>query len=170
MTWFRPLRYDGVLHVARNMRAADRDELAATRYEFRPEDVARECMQIPDFAWLVGREDDPIAVVGARPQHPGVWTCFMFATDEFPRVGLSMTKHATRVIIPGLAKSGGRRAQALSIEGHDQAHEWLRFLGAVPEAHLEAFGKDGQNFIVFKLMLDEPHVPFKPVRRQPAAG
>jgi len=165
MTWFRPLDYDGVLHVARRMRAADREELAATRYEFHPEDIAWECMQIPDFAWLVGREADPIAVVGARPQHPGVWTCFMFATDEFPRVGLSMTKHATRVIIPSLAKSGGRRAQALSIEGHDQAHDWLRFIGATPEARLTGFGKDGQDFIVFKLMLDEPDVLLKPIRR-----
>ncbi len=151
--WIRPLDYESVLYVADRMRRGDREEIAATREPFDTVELTRDCLRVGHFAWVAGRDDPPIAVVGAVPMHPGVWSCWMFATDEFPRIALGLTKFARRVIIPSLAQSGCRRAQCLSAEGHDVAHEWLRSLGAIEESRMEGYGKSGETFVCFKLML-----------------
>ena len=151
--WTRPLDYESVLYVADNMRRKDRHEIAALREPFDTVALTRDCLRAGAFAWVGGRDDRPIVVFGAWPMHPGVWSAWMFATDEFPRVALGLTKLARRVIIPSLAQSGCRRAQCLSIEGHTVAHEWLKSLGAVEESRMEGYGKSGEAFVCFRLML-----------------
>lgn len=151
--WINPLEYESVLYVADRMRRKDREEIAATREPFDTVALTRDCLAIPHFAWVTGREEAPIAVVGAVPLHPGVWSCWMFATDEFPKIRIGMTKFARHVIVPALAQSGCRRAQCLSDEGHVEAHEWLKALGAVEESRMLGYGKSGETFICFVLML-----------------
>lgn len=150
--WTRPLDYESVLYVADRMRVADRHEIAAAREPFDTVSLTRDCLAVRGFAWVAGLEQ-PIAVVGAAPQHPGVWNCWMFATDEFRRIGLGMTKFAHRVILPALAQSGCRRAQCFSQEGHLEAHEWLKSLGAVEESRMPGYGKSGETFCCFRLLL-----------------
>ncbi len=134
------------LHVATHMRDWDRKEIFATRWNDDVNDLAEDCCMVGSFAWVVYGETEPVALVGAHPVHPGVWGVWMFATDNFHQVSISLTKFVKRVMIPALVKAGAHRAECKSMEGHEEAHKWLEFLGAKRESTLKEFGKDGQDF------------------------
>ncbi len=143
-----PPAYPDVLHVAANMRAADAAEIYATRWNDSPEELAADCMCVGGFCWSAGLER-PIAVIGALPIHPGVWSVFMFATDEFERIGISLTKYVKRVMIPALVQSGAHRAECRSAEGHTVAHRWLESLGAKVESVAREYGRNGEDYRVY---------------------
>lgn len=154
----RPLRFADVLDVARRMRAADAEEIYATRYENDPVALARDCMAYPQFAWTAWLEDEPVCAIGAVPMHPGLWQAWMFATDDFPKIGGYVTKFAGRVMIRTLAESGARRAQCLSSAHHTEAHRWLRALGAVQEGPpMLDYGKNGESFLLFVWRAENVH-------------
>lgn len=145
--WRRQADFDGAFYVALRLREADAREIYATRWSDDPEALALDAAAaVPGFVCGLER---PIAAIGAVPMYPGVWNVWMFATDEFPRIGVSMTKLMKRVMIPNLQKIGGHRAECRSIEGHTEAHKWLELLGARREAeHLKA-GKNGETFYTY---------------------
>lgn len=145
-----PPTLHGLLYVAHNMREWDRREIMATRWTDSPEQLAVDCWSARNTAWMAVAGDRPAAVVGAIERWPGSWSVWMFATDEFPKVGLSMTRLVVRNIIPGLRGAGARRADCMSMDGHTAAHRWLETLGA--RRHLQPFtryGKDGETFWQF---------------------
>src|SRR3546814_12825662 len=85
--------------------------------------------------------------------HPGVWSVLLFATDEFHKIRLSLTKHVKRVMIPALVEVGAHRAECHSMEGHAEAHAWLELLGAEREGVRPRFGKNGEDFECFSSSL-----------------
>src|SRR3546814_4186685 len=98
------LTFDATLYVAERMREWDRREIFAARWNDDPFPLAAECQLYGSFTW-VAHLDRPIAFVGATPMHPGVWSVLLFATDEFHKIRLSLTKHVKRVMIPADRKS-----------------------------------------------------------------
>lgn len=149
---------EGVAHIARNLRAADARELGAQRWDMDPDSLAREVRDYyGPYKWVVERAGVPIAAVGAVAVHPGVWSAWMFATDDFHKIGLYLTRFVRQRMIPSLVRLGAHRCDARSIDGHDHAHRWLRALGAVEEARLLRYGRNGEDFIVFRW--DRPDVP-----------
>ncbi len=144
-------------HIVANLRAADRRELQAQRWEddlgTLPEDILT---AYGPYAWIVSLHDEPIAAVGAVPMWPGVVYAWMFATDKFPQIELFLTRFVKRSMIPNLVSLGTHRCEARSIEGHDVAHRWLRALGAQEECRLHRYGKGGEDFLVFRW--DRPDV------------
>jgi hypothetical protein len=147
-TVIAPLTLYDAAYVAARMRAADRDEIAAMRFDFDHEMVARECMLAPGFSWAIGR-DRPIAAIGAVPMCPGVWTAFMFATDRWMEIALAATRHVRRTMIPALMNVGAHRVECRSIEDHLVAHRWLEALGAVREGIERGRARDGRDFWVY---------------------
>lgn len=143
-----PVNYSDALFVAANMREWDRKEIYATRWNDDPSDIATDCCYMGDFGW-VACEPEPIAVVGAGPMHPGVWGVHMFATDNFSKIAISLTKFVRRVIIPSLAATGAHRAECKSMEGHEDAQKWLEFLGAERESTLAEYGRNGEDFHIY---------------------
>lgn len=160
--------YDNILEVAENIRAEDAREIYATRWSESPQALADHCLHAGDFAWVFGDETGPIAVVGAVPTWPNVWSVFMFATDRFGKIGLGLTRHVKRVMIPAMVDVGVHRASCYSIEGHEEAHRWLKVLGAEVEHTCKFFGKDGETFYCFSWTLDKVsdyvHFPESPKR------
>ena len=140
--------FDRLLYIAERMRDWDRREIYAARWTDDPFPLAAECLTYGDFTWIAGRER-PIAFIGAAPMHPGVWSVLMFATEEFDRIRLSLTKHVIRVMIPALVNVGAHRAECHSLEGHEEAHRWLEALGAKRESVRPGFGKNGEDFVCF---------------------
>src|SRR3546814_8852990 len=67
---------------------------------------------------------------------PGVWSMFMFATNEISNIGLGLTKFVARRMIPGLLDQGAHRLEARSMDGHVDAQSWLETFGAAREATL----------------------------------
>lgn len=144
-----PAALNDVAEVARNMREWDKREIYATRWEADPQALARDCMSSGDFAYTFWYEGAPIAAMGLIPMHPGVWNAWMFATDEFPKIGLMVTKFAKRVLFPSLLGQRAHRIFALSMVGHEDAQRWLVSLGAKPEARLANYGKGREDFVVY---------------------
>lgn len=143
------LNFPDVFHVVSNMREWDRREIFATEWLDDPADYARTVCKYGSFAWVAG-DSEPIAVIGARAMWPGVWAPWMFATDAFPRISIGLTRFVRNNMIPSLRQTGAHRAHCLSMVGHEQAHRWLRLLGAEPEGDpLIGWGRNREDFQVF---------------------
>src|SRR3546814_16413852 len=71
---------------------------------------------------------------------PGVWSMFMFATNEISNLGLGLTKFVARRMITGLLDHGAHRLEARSMDGHVDAQSWLETFGAAREATLSGYG------------------------------
>jgi hypothetical protein len=70
----------------------------------------------------------------------------MFATDRWPDVALSVTRHIRRVMMPEMIDAGANRADCWSMDGHDVAHRWLEVLGARREATLDDYGPTRKKY------------------------
>ena len=139
--------YADVLRVAENLRERDREELFATRYGDDPADVARDAVASGAFRWGAYLDGEPVAMIGAFPRWPGVWTAWAYGTDDWPRAVLTVTKHVKRFMLPALYRAGATRVDACAMENHTDARAWLGALGAEPEIVLHKWGKNGQSFI-----------------------
>lgn len=143
-----PLEFETVLAVARNMRAADRQEIYATRWDEDAEALAADCVTGCSIgAVIAARDGAPVAVIGAMELWPTVWSVWMFATDHWPKVALAATRFVRRHLTPALLDLGLRRAECRSCSTHKQAHRWLEYLGAQREAEHADYGKNGETFI-----------------------
>lgn len=135
-------------HIVMNMRKADWDEIFATRPDEDREALVTAVGYAGALQWIVGLEE-PIAAMGTRLMWPGVYDMWMFATDEIDRIGLSVTKLATRFIIPGVREAGGHRLECRSMEGHHDAQRWLEAIGASREGTCHGYGRRGEDFHVY---------------------
>lgn len=144
-----------VLEIVRNLRENDRREILATSFLDDPQAIARDYAR-ERFAWVFGLER-PIALMGASARWPGMWCPFLLATDEFGRIGLSLTKWVVRVMIPTLDRVGARRLEAVSMADHHTAHRWMQHFGMSPEARLRQYGRNGEDFILFGWSRGDPY-------------
>lgn len=149
--------FDSALYIAQRMREWDAKEIYATRWDDNPADLAADVMGCGAFSWVCGL-DEPIAVLGAAPMHPGCWSVFMFGTDAFDKIRISMTRFVRQVMIPGLLGANFRRAECRSIEGHVQAQRWLEVCGGKREATLEDYGRGGETFYLYRWKPEDVHV------------
>lgn len=155
--WLDKLEPELVGFVCRNLRQADREEAHATRWDSDDDSLAKEiATSWGEFGWVAGREN-PIAVFGAAEIWPGYRSAWMLATDEFPTIGLPLTRFVKKTIIPMLFdEMGMRRGEARSSVENVVSHRWLKSLGAVQEGILKNYGKAGEDFIIFRW--DKPDV------------
>lgn len=149
-----PLNMPDLVYVADNMREWDRREIFACRWSENPAEFARDILALPGFGWVTGRDGKAIAAIGATEYAPGVWSVWMFATDDFKSIRIGMTKLAKRVIIPTMRNLGMRRAECRSMDGHTDAQLWLEALGARREATHKSLGKGGEDFHCYALMAE----------------
>ncbi len=138
-----------MLHVARNMRERDREEIYATRYGEDPEEVARDTTMAGAFRWGAYLDGRPVAAIGAFPRWPNVWTAWAYGTDDWPRVVLTLSKHVRRFMMPALFRAGAIRVDACALSTHDDARKWLAAMGAKPQSTLANWGKNGQTFVYY---------------------
>lgn len=135
-------------HVAENMREWDRREIFATRADDDPAALCDDVRRCGNISWVAGLER-PIAAFGCAPMWPGVWSMWLFATDEFGRIGISVTKLVTRTIVPMMIEAGAHRLEARSMEGHADAQRWLEVIGAKREGTLVRYGRGREDFHVY---------------------
>jgi hypothetical protein len=142
--------HEPVLHVVKNMRERDREEIYNLRWDDNPFTILNDVMARKNFAWVAWLDERPAAVFGGAPLHPGVWSMFCFATDDFPRLALGLSRFAIKTVVPTLfGEMGAHRLQCDSHEKHVSAHKWLKLLGAEREAIKAGYGRDGANYFSF---------------------
>lgn len=151
-----PLEEDAVRRVAHRMRVVDRREIYAARWREDDDMLAREVVQLSRFGAVTALADrTPVAALGACPIYPGVWTAWMFATDDWPRVARATTRWACQALMAAVAAAGAHRVECRSMAGHDAAHRWLERLGAVREATLPDCGKARETFYLYAWRLSD---------------
>lgn len=138
-------------YICLNMRQCDVDEIM----NIVPHDSRVRLAQ--EAHWLItnhgrGRvawhEARPAAVIFLTEDRPGVWEIGMFGTDQFKAVAFECMRWA-RKEIPTLIGEPlhGKRLQCDSRVGHEDAHKFLRALGAQPEGPpMRCYGKDGGSY------------------------
>lgn len=147
--------YDDTLQICLNMRAADADEIYNVRHTSlaTPESLAEVVMSIKSIGGLAfiayGKDGEPIACFGASEHWKGMWSVFMFATDRFSEVSLTVTRYLKKNMMPFVKSMGARRAECMSAKSHTVAHEWLRALGAAIEGTKEKYGATGEDYYCF---------------------
>lgn len=145
----RPLEPRLVAQVLYNLRDADRAELSATLWQFDSQLIA-EAAKGARFGFVALTDDGaPTAVAGASEVWPGVFQVGLFATPRWREVAAGVTRALRRDLAPALVGAGAHRAHAFSLATHDEAHRWLSRLGARCEARLRAWGRGGEDFLLF---------------------
>lgn len=137
-----------LLHVAQNLREMDKREVFCGHAQ-TPDKLATDAFTTRgycDVAWVDHR---PVAVIGAQPLWPGLWQVWAWGTEEWPRVALTLTKHAVRVLKPLMLQHGGHRAQCHSHVLHTDAHRWLKFFGFTCEGLMQGYGREQEDFLLF---------------------
>lgn len=138
----------GLRSIIKHMREHDREEIFAMRSDDDDDQLASDVIAAGDLKWMLSRER-PICVWGAQPMWPGVWNVWMFATEEFPRVGKTLTKFVKNVEIPLLVERGIQRAECKSIATNAVAHRWLEATGAIREARHANYGRLKESFYTY---------------------
>lgn len=150
MTEIHPINYGNTLYIAKRMRALDREEIFATRWDESEESLCADAVAVPGMSFIVSKNGEPVCALGGVPEHPGCWSVWMFATDKWNSVALTATKFVKRWLIPAIENTGANRAECKSISTHSVAHKWLDSLGATRESVLERYGKNGEDFYIFR--------------------
>jgi hypothetical protein len=135
--------------IAVNMRAEDRREIYATRFREDPVQIGLDGLNYSFKRWSASHDGQPVACGGASEVAPGVAKVWMFATDRWSSVSGTVSRYIRDTFIPDLMALGVHRAECLSIEGHDTAHRWLEWLGAVRECECPLRGKRGETFYLY---------------------
>lgn len=147
-----------VHRVALDMRQADFDEFSAVSYAESRDDLAHALAERygDRHDVLCGwSADEPVCVGGFVMARPNVVTLLFFATDDFPRIGLGVTRFIRRNLFPKLQEAGAHRFEAVSMATHTAAHAWLATLGLVPETSpMRGYGRAGESFIQFAKVAD----------------
>lgn len=152
----RALTYADLRAIGEGMRAADRAEIFATRFDDDAGSLAADLLDCqPVGAVIAARDGTPVAAIGGIEMWPGNWSVWMFATDRWPEVASETTRFVRRVLWPALLRLGLRRGECHSAIAHETAHRWLIYLGASIEAIHPAYGKGGETFLGFVIYGDE---------------
>lgn len=152
-----PATDEQIRDIALRMRDSDFREFSAvaeaeTRTELAEQLTAR----------YGGRDDmicagleRPIAVGSMVLARPGVATLLFFATDDFRKIALPLTRWIKWELFPRYREAGVHRVECVSIEGHDAAHRWIEMLGLRREATMPGYGKGRETFHQFAMVKDQ---------------
>ena len=138
-------QYATVVYIARHMRTLDAEEIYPHMWSPTPENLAMMSCR-SNLKYVALKDGKPVAAWGASERLPDVWQCWMFATDDWMRVALAVTRHINKVVRPAVIEAGATRLDCWSMEGHDVAHRWLEMLGAVREASLEDYSSERKTY------------------------
>ena len=128
------------------MRELDAEEILPLTWSGKPEDLAFAVIASGGIRNVALSGGEPVAAWGASQVKPLIWNVWMFSTDRWPEVALTVTRNIRKVMMPSMIDSGGVRADCWSMEGHSIAHRWLEVLGAVREASVEDYGPTRKTF------------------------
>lgn len=136
-----------LLHVCRNLRAKSREEIFGI-FDGTVEDLARG-FRGRGVQWVGYHAGRPAAILGAFPEHPGVWSMYGFGTDDWIKIWRAVTRTALRDLMPDIRARGAHRIHSLTLSDHKDTHRWIGLLGATHETPMPAYGKEGQDYTMF---------------------
>lgn len=148
----KPATVEDVRQVALNMRDQDFTEFTATTFAASREELADllATRYGASGGVLCGcYKGKPTCIGGAYELWPNVITLLFYATDDFPKIGIGVSRFLKKNILPRFYALGINRVQAISHGEHKEAHRWLEVLGLEKEAEFPKYGKGGETFYQF---------------------
>lgn len=147
MIFFDP-KPSEVKYVCLNMGKKSRADILAAS-NATPEQYAKRIIFSDGFKWVAYHDGLPAALIGALNIHDGVWGLFGFGTDHWKKVWMSVTKVARKDMMQAVLETGAHRAQCMSPATHTDTHRWLERLGATHRVEMPAYGKNGEDYVMF---------------------
>lgn len=142
----RPLDTLTAVLLATRLRA--RDVLEVTCMEDDDDVVAWAAANArrPGMHWaLIGADNQPVAMGGARWLWPGVAETWLAASEDLPRYAAELLR-AVRRLHEHLAGHGIRRFQTMCQASYATGHRFLARLGYVVEGRARGWGKRGEDY------------------------
>ena len=145
---------DLVRQVALNMRDRDYKEFSAVSFAQNREELADALAERygERLDVMIGCLDDmtPVCVGAAIMARPNVVTLLFFATKDFKKIAVPVTRFVKKQFLSRLVAMGVHRIEAVSLAGHSEAHTWLQTLGLKQETQaMLGYGRAGQAFVQF---------------------
>lgn len=149
---------DEVYRVALHMRERDFEEFSA----ITPVDTREELAKLLarryggwEDVLCVSKDGTPICIGGAIEGRPNVLTLLLFATDDFGKIAVPITRFIRDEFFPRFFAAGVHRIEAVSLDGYAHVHAWLRVIGLEPETGpMLGYGKRGEAFVQFSKVQD----------------
>ncbi|WP_068314938.1 hypothetical protein [Polycladidibacter hongkongensis] len=151
--------FEFVRYVAARMRERDYDEFVSMGWcrdrEELADSLASRYGSAKGVEVAFTDEGIPAAVGGALELRPGVVTLLFFATPEFDKIKVGLTKYFLRFLLPAILNGGAHRVECVTMEAHEGVHRWLEILGLKREAEHAAYGRSGQKYYTYAWVKDD---------------
>lgn len=144
-------------YIAANLRPEDHAEIDCQCDGWTPFALAAHALH--GFAYVVELDGNPEAAFGAAEQRAGLWTAWSWGTDRMRRCVPRITQFFYAALGPQVAARGAHRVEARALASNELALRWLRRLGATARCRLPAYGKNGEDFILFDWTRETWNVP-----------
>ena len=92
----------------------------------------------------------PVAVFGTAPLNRAALSVWALGTDRMRKALPAISRYLLDVHLPEMTAQGYRYMEARSLSTHVAAHRWLRWLGGKVLGEAHPFGRDGENFFLFR--------------------
>lgn len=136
--------------IAGAMRAQDKREIDATTRFDSPAALACTILAYSgDFAFCAYVDGQPVTVFGVCPLNERVCSGWAFGTAGLKRTIPAITRFALNELVPELMARGFHRLEVRTIIDHDVSHKWLEGMGFAREGVLKAYGRKGQDFLLY---------------------
>jgi hypothetical protein len=159
------ITYNDLEFICMNMRERDKAEIYALRPHDNPLQLAMEAhAQIRNLgrgqvAWWKGK---PAAALAFTEDWPGVWSIWMFGTDDFKNVAIELVRWARKEANEILKVCKGHRIHCDSKSDYEEAHKLIEAAGGKREFTMRRYGKDGEDFTRFIWLREEDSAILEP--------
>lgn len=112
-------------------------------------------------------DGQPAAVFGTAPLNRATLSVWALGTDRMHKVLPAISRHLIDVHLPAKIAEGYRYMEARSLSTHEEAHRWLRWLGATVLGEPHPYGTAGETFLLFRWTSDDLGIISQQRRRAP---
>lgn len=151
----RPATLDDVRAVCAVMRESDRRDVFPLRWDDDPERFADDLWRAAEDARVFLWRGEPAAICAWRRVTPAAAQLALIATDAWPRVARAVARATLRFMRRDSRRLGVRRLEAMGRADAPALRRWLDELGFHESALLRAYGRDGEDFVVFAYLEKE---------------
>lgn len=146
----KPLDFDTVLYLARNLRTKAREELFASGWDGDVDTLAATLWeQCKGYGYAGLLDGKPVYGGSLVEVFPGAYTFWSLCTEDFPKLMWTVTKFVRRVMLPEIFGKGAWRVEARLVDGDPDTQKWMRLLGARLDSKQLHTGVNGETFLIF---------------------
>lgn len=132
------------------MRGADRDEVMCQVPDgTKTYEIASMMLHAGD-AFIAYYDDMPVLFFGAHPMNVCTLEAWAMGTEKTRRVIVEASRYMLTEFRPLAIAQGYRTMECRSQVGHVEAHRWLESTGAVVNGTPFVYGKNGEEFVLYR--------------------